>query len=74
MKALAIALMISVGTPDAAHGVGTTFMQRLLYGEPPLNGLAAHYRHRRWQRMCRGPARYDAMREAYERGHANPCR
>lgn len=32
------------------------------------------YLERRWRRMCSGPARYDAMREAYERGLPQPCR
>jgi hypothetical protein len=32
-----------------------------------------HYMHRRWARMCKGPARYDAMREAYELGAKQPC-
>jgi hypothetical protein len=31
------------------------------------------YYERRWARMCRGPMRYDAMREAFERGKQNPC-
>lgn len=31
------------------------------------------YLHRRWVRMCRGPARYDAMREAYDMRKPDPC-
>jgi hypothetical protein len=31
------------------------------------------YYERRWFKMCKGPARYDAMREAYELGKKNPC-
>ncbi len=27
----------------------------------------------RWEEMCAGAARYDAMREASERGKPNPC-
>lgn len=27
----------------------------------------------RWQKMCEGPARYDAMREAYAAKMPNPC-
>jgi hypothetical protein len=32
-----------------------------------------HYMELRWQRMCKGPARYDAMREAADLNHTNPC-
>ena len=32
-----------------------------------------HYYERRWRIMCLGPARYDAMAEAYELGRPNPC-
>lgn len=28
---------------------------------------------KRWERMCAGPERYDAMREAEEKGKPNPC-
>jgi hypothetical protein len=28
---------------------------------------------KRWERMCAGPERYDAMREADEKGRPNPC-
>jgi hypothetical protein len=31
------------------------------------------YYQRRWKRMCAGPARYDAMREANDLGKRNPC-
>ena len=31
------------------------------------------YYARRWKRMCEGPARYDAMREANDRGKPMPC-
>ena len=31
------------------------------------------YYLRRWKRMCNGPARYDAMREANDLGKGNPC-
>ena len=27
----------------------------------------------RWREMCKGPARYDAMREAYELRMPDPC-
>jgi hypothetical protein len=62
--------------------VGETISDRLLYGkrsyrsEAPLNLFGVysrHYMHRRWKRMCKGPERYDAMREAYERGLPMPC-
>lgn len=32
-----------------------------------------HYMELRWQRMCKSAARYDAMREANDLGHTNPC-
>ena len=35
---------------------------------------STRYLERRWARMCKGPARYDAMREAYELGHGMPCK
>jgi hypothetical protein len=63
--------------------VGEAVSDRLLYGErsynehnAPLNLFGVysrHYMHRRWKRMCKGPERYDAMREAYERGMPQPC-
>lgn len=31
------------------------------------------YYARRWRRMCAGPQRYDAMREANELGRPMPC-
>lgn len=31
------------------------------------------YMKSRWARLCKGGGRYDAMREAYERGLTNPC-
>lgn len=31
------------------------------------------YYQRRWRRMCAGPQRYDAMREANDRGQPQPC-
>lgn len=34
---------------------------------------ADSYYARRWKRMCAGPARYDAMREANDLGKGNPC-
>lgn len=41
---------------------------------PVNHSLALHAIHRRWQRMCRGPERYDAMREAHEYNGSQPCR
>lgn len=35
---------------------------------------STHYMQRRWARMCKGPMRYEAMREAFELGRPNPCR
>jgi hypothetical protein len=32
----------------------------------------AYYRSR-WSRMCKGPQRYDAMREAYDMQRPDPC-
>lgn len=34
---------------------------------------STYYMELRWRRMCKGPARYDAMREANDLQHANPC-
>jgi hypothetical protein len=34
---------------------------------------STNYLHRRWARMCKGPARYDATREAFNHGRPNPC-
>lgn len=31
------------------------------------------YYERRWNKMCQGAARYDAMREAYDMRRPNPC-
>jgi hypothetical protein len=47
------------------------------YRPSPLGGFGTYsnqYLHRRWARMCKGPARYDAMREAHYLGKAMPCR
>ena len=35
---------------------------------------STNYLRRRWARMCKGPDRYEAMREAFELGKENPCR
>lgn len=34
----------------------------------------AQEQYERWQRMCHGGARYQAMREAFDLHQANPCR
>lgn len=31
------------------------------------------YYEKRWERMCKTGARYDAMREAYDMGKKQPC-
>lgn len=45
------------------------------YG-PQLGAFGTYsdaYLRKRWQRMCRTAARYQAMAEAYEHGKHNPC-
>lgn len=32
------------------------------------------YYEKRWRAMCKGPARYDAMREASAMGRPQPCK
>lgn len=47
------------------------------YSRAPLGTFGTysnHYLHRRWARMCKGAARYQAMGEAYEMGRPQPCR
>jgi hypothetical protein len=34
---------------------------------------SSKYYEKRWKRMCKTGARYDAMREANDMGKANPC-
>lgn len=31
------------------------------------------YYEKKWKKLCKGAGRYDAMREAYERGKPDPC-
>lgn len=48
----------------------------LIYRSGNLDGFGAYssrYYERHWKRMCKTPARYDAMREAAEMGKRNPC-
>lgn len=48
--------------------------RRVIDGEVGKFGrYGDQYYARRWQRMCNGSARYDAMREAYDLGKRNPC-
>lgn len=76
MKAL-IALMIVVGVPSPALGADVKIPDRLIYDDQKPLGMFGtyreHYLQRRWRNMCKGPARYDAMREAMEIGRPNPC-
>lgn len=48
----------------------------LHYEGGPLGKFGTYslpYMQRRWERMCDGPARYDAMREANDMGQPQPC-
>lgn len=68
-----LALALTIGTPTPALG-GHTLPERLLYGAPKsLTTIQRHYLQKRWRKMCRGPERYDAMREAYDLGMKPPC-
>jgi len=46
---------------------------------PPFNGVSPpvsygdQYYARRWNKLCRGGGRYQAMAEAHEIGKPNPC-
>jgi hypothetical protein len=42
--------------------------------EPSDEKFGDQYYERRWKQMCQGSARYDAMREAYDLGKAQPCK
>jgi hypothetical protein len=60
---------------------GKTIEYRFGDFERPTDGdidkfgvYSLRYLERRWQRMCDGPQRYDAMREADSLGKPQPCR
>jgi hypothetical protein len=58
----------------AAHAADKPVQQRPRDGAIGRFGVYSdQYMHRRWARMCKGPARYDAMREANQEGKPNPC-
>jgi len=76
MPALLIAFMIIVGVPTPT-GRADQLSDHLVYGPKRIGDFgtySAHYLNRRWQRMCKGPQRYEAMREAYEHGRPPPCK
>lgn len=62
------------------HGAEISLPNEIRYGRSLPDGdisrfgtySAAYYRSR-WTRMCKGPQRYDAMREAYDRKQPDPC-
>jgi hypothetical protein len=78
---LALALFMLVTATEQGHGAELTFSPRAPRHAPLQESLqldrfgtySDEYYARRWKRMCDGPERYDAMREADSRGKSNPC-
>jgi hypothetical protein len=78
---LVLATLVAIVTYDIVHGAELTMSARPHKHAPVIESMqlgrfgtySDEYYARRWRRMCDGPARYDAMREAADRGRPNPC-
>lgn len=74
-------VLIDIARTSKAYGAEIALPQIITRGtfkdeSPSLNRFGAYsitYMQSRWQRMCKGAARYDAMREANDLNTSNPC-
>lgn len=84
MRATMIAIVLLIGPATAAELDVKTLAglpPEILYGQskPDATDLTKFgrygdaYYQRRWARMCKGSARYEAMREAWDLGKRQPC-
>lgn len=79
LACLALGLAVAL-VARRAHSADFPLPNEIEHGRSRVDGpidafgtySAAYYRSR-WSRMCKGPGRYDAMREAYERQLPDPC-
>lgn len=76
----AIICMVVGMTVKRAWGAELKLPNEITCGQTTCDGdiskfgrYSRAYYERRWKRMCKGGARYDAMREAFEAGKPNPC-
>lgn len=79
LACLALGLAVAL-VARRANGAEISLPNEVLYGRSMPDGsigtfgtYSAAYYQRRWKRMCKGPARYTAMGEAYDMRRPDPC-